>query len=160
MTFLAVPLARLALSFGPADYVALMVLSFALLGTMSEGKAVKTWIAVALGLVLAMVGVDGGTGVERFTFGSLELLGGIDFTSLTIGLFAVAEILILAEGLVSGVVSRSSIVSDSRSRVMAVAAVLAAINMTVTNSMSTIMDSHNWAWSAFILGWLLNWPVQ
>ncbi|MCR4524577.1 MULTISPECIES: tripartite tricarboxylate transporter permease [Bosea] len=107
MTFLAVPLTRLALSFGPADYVALMVLSFALLGTMSEGKAVKTWIAVALGLLFAMVGVDGGTGVERFTFGSLELLGGIDFTSLTIGLFAVAEILFLAEGMISGVVSRT-----------------------------------------------------
>jgi putative tricarboxylic transport membrane protein len=107
MTFLAVPLARLALSFGPADYVGLMVLSFALLGTMSEGKAVKTWIAVALGLLLAMVGIDGGSGVERFTFGSLELLGGIDFTSLTIGLFAVAEILTLAEGMISGTVSRT-----------------------------------------------------
>jgi putative tricarboxylic transport membrane protein len=107
MTFLAVPLARLALSFSPADYVALMVLSFALLGTMGEGKAVKTWIAVALGLLFAMVGIDGGTGVERFTFGSLELLGGIDFTSLTIGLFAVSEILILVEGLLGSTASRT-----------------------------------------------------
>ncbi|WP_439498894.1 tripartite tricarboxylate transporter permease [Bosea sp. (in: a-proteobacteria)] len=107
MTFLAVPLARLALSFSPADYVALMVLSFALLGTMGEGKAAKTWIAVALGLLFAMVGIDGGTGVERFTFGSLELLGGIDFTSLTIGLFAVSEILVLVEGLMGGAASRT-----------------------------------------------------
>jgi putative tricarboxylic transport membrane protein len=105
MTFLAVPLARLALSFGPADYVALMVLSFALLGTMGEGNAAKTWAAVSLGLLFAMVGVDGGTGVERFTFGSIELVGGIDFTSLTIGLFAVSEVLILVEGLVGGTMS-------------------------------------------------------
>jgi putative tricarboxylic transport membrane protein len=52
-----------------------------------------------------MVGIDGGSGIERFTFGSLELLGGIDFTTLTIGLFAVSEILVVVEGLRSGKVT-------------------------------------------------------
>lgn len=105
MTFLAVPLARLALSFSPSDYVALMALSFALLCTMGEGRPAKTWAALALGLLFAMVGVDGGTGVERFTFGDIELVGGIDFTSLTIGLFAVSEMLFLVETASSGALS-------------------------------------------------------
>lgn len=105
MTFLAVPLARAALSFGPSEYVALMILAFALLTTVGSGSAAKTWAAIALGLLFAMVGVDGGSGVERFTFGSLELLGGIDFTSLTIGLFAVAEVMILVEGAMAGTAS-------------------------------------------------------
>jgi putative tricarboxylic transport membrane protein len=106
LTFLAVPLARVAVSFGPSEYVALMVLAFALLTTMGSGNAAKTWAAIALGLLLAMIGIDGGSGVERFTFGSLELLGGIDFTALTIGLFAVAEVLILVERPLVGAVSR------------------------------------------------------
>lgn len=108
LTFLAVPLARIAVTFGPAEYVALMTLSFTLLATIGEARPAKTWTAIALGLLLAMVGIDGGSGIERFTFGSLELLGGIDFTTLTIGLFAVSEILVVAEGLRSGTVTNYS----------------------------------------------------
>lgn len=104
LTFLAVPLARIAVTFGPAEYVALMTLSFALLATIGAARPAKSWAAIALGFLLAMVGVDGGSGVERFTFNSLELLGGIDFTTLTIGLFAISEIMIVAEGLRSGTV--------------------------------------------------------
>ena len=105
ITFLAVPLARLAVAFSPADYVALIAFSFALLGAMAGESAAKTWAAACLGLLLAIVGIDSGTGVERFTFGSLELLGGIDFTVLTIGLFAVGEILALLEGAAVAAVS-------------------------------------------------------
>ena len=108
LSFLAVPLAKLAVRFGPAEYVSLMVLSFALLVTMGQARMAKTWAAIGLGLLLAMVGVDGGTGVERFTFGSIELLGGIDFTTLTIGLFAVSEILVVIEGMGHGKLSAYS----------------------------------------------------
>jgi putative tricarboxylic transport membrane protein len=97
MTFLSVPLARVAVAFSPADYVALIAFALSLLGAVSDGPAVKAWAAGCLGLLLAMVGVDSGTGVERFTLGSLELLGGIDFTVLAIGLFAIGEILLLIE---------------------------------------------------------------
>ena len=97
MTFLSVPLAKLAVAFSPADYVALIAFALSLLGAVSDGPAIKAWAAGCLGLLLAMVGVDSGTGVERFTLGSLELLGGIDFTVLAIGLFAIGEILLLIE---------------------------------------------------------------
>ena len=105
MSFLSVPLARAAVGFSPADYVALIAFALSLLGAVAAGNAAKTWAAACLGLLLSMVGVDGGTGVERFTFGSLELLGGIDFTVLAIGLFAVSEILLLLESRLAGIVS-------------------------------------------------------
>lgn len=97
MTFLSVPLARIAVGFSPADYVALIVFALSLLGAVAPGNAVKAWAAGCLGILLALVGVDSGTGVERLTFGSLELLGGIDFTVLAIGLFAIGEVLLLLE---------------------------------------------------------------
>jgi len=97
MTFLSVPLARAAVGFSPADYVALIVFALSLLGAVAPGNAVKAWAAGLFGILLALVGIDSGTGVERLTFGSIELLGGIDFTVLAIGLFAIGEVLLLLE---------------------------------------------------------------
>lgn len=97
MTFLSVPLARVAVGFSPADYVALIVFALSLLGAVAPGNAVKAWAAGGFGILLALVGIDSGTGLERLTFGSLELLGGIDFTVLAIGLFAIGEVLLLLE---------------------------------------------------------------
>jgi len=97
MTFMSVPLARVAVAFSPADYVALIAFALSLLGAVGGVSAPKAWGAGCFGIMLALVGVDSGTGVERFTLGSLELLGGIDFTVLAIGLFAIGEILLLVE---------------------------------------------------------------
>ncbi|WP_424811983.1 tripartite tricarboxylate transporter permease [Roseococcus sp. YIM B11640] len=97
MSFLSVPLARVAVAFSPADYVALIAFALSLLGAVGGASAPKAWAAGALGVMLALVGVDSGTGVERFTGGSLELLGGLDFTVLAVGLFAIGEILLLIE---------------------------------------------------------------
>ncbi|MBY0338054.1 MAG: tripartite tricarboxylate transporter permease [Acetobacteraceae bacterium] len=97
MTFLSVPLAKVAVAFSPADYVALIAFALSLLGAVGGGSAPKAWAAGCLGVLLALVGVDSGTGVERFTGGTLELLGGLEFTVLAIGLFAIGEILLLVE---------------------------------------------------------------
>jgi putative tricarboxylic transport membrane protein len=97
MTFLSVPLAKIAVAFSPADYVALIAFALSLLGAVGGVSAPKAWAAGCLGIMLALIGVDSGTGVERFTMGSFELLGGIDFTILAIGLFAIGEILLLIE---------------------------------------------------------------
>ncbi|TCI00571.1 tripartite tricarboxylate transporter permease [Roseococcus sp. SYP-B2431] len=97
MSFLSVPLARVAVAFSPADYVALIAFALSLLGAVGGASAPKAWAAGCLGILLALIGVDSGTGVERFTAGSLELLGGVDFTVLAVGLFAIGEILLLIE---------------------------------------------------------------
>jgi putative tricarboxylic transport membrane protein len=71
MTFLSVPLARVAVAFSPADYVALIAFALSLLGAVGGASAPKAWAAGCLGILLALIGVDSGTGVERFTAGSL-----------------------------------------------------------------------------------------
>ncbi|WP_219412626.1 tripartite tricarboxylate transporter permease [Pseudonocardia nigra] len=90
---LAPPFAEFALRFGPPEMLAVMLLGLATIVSFSgENKVLGTTMAV-LGLVIAMVGVDTGSGVARFTFGSVDLLSGIPFVEVMIGLFAVGEVL-------------------------------------------------------------------
>jgi len=97
LTLAAPTIARAGLAFGPAEYVALVALALAAAAGIGGGSAAKALAAGAIGLLLATVGTDSGTGIERFTFGELEFLDGIDFTVMVIGLFAVAEVLELIE---------------------------------------------------------------
>ncbi|NNE06616.1 MAG: tripartite tricarboxylate transporter permease [Xanthomonadales bacterium] len=86
-----------ALSFGPAEYFALMVFAIATLGGMLGGKPVKALLGCFIGITLATVGIDSGTGVYRLTFGSIHLSDGIQFIVVVIGLFAISEILVMLE---------------------------------------------------------------
>ena len=97
MTFFGPLLAKLAITFGPPEYVALMVFAFATLSSLVGRNPVKTLLGAVLGLMIATVGVDANTGVNRFTFGIPDLFSGIDFLVVVIGLFGVAEILHLVE---------------------------------------------------------------
>ena len=90
-------LARWALSFGPAEYFALMVFAIATLGGMLGGKPVKALLGCFIGLALATVGIDSGTGVYRLTFGDVHLSDGVQFIVVVIGLFAISEILVMLE---------------------------------------------------------------
>ena len=63
MTFMSVPLARVAVAFSPADYVALIAFALSLLGAVGGVSAPKAWGAGCFGIMLALVGVDSGTGV-------------------------------------------------------------------------------------------------
>jgi len=97
ITLFAPLLSKWALSFGPAEYFALMVFAISTLGGMLGGKPAKALLGCLIGLSLAMVGIDSGTGVYRLTFGSLHLSDGIQFIVLVIGLFAISEILVMLE---------------------------------------------------------------
>jgi putative tricarboxylic transport membrane protein len=90
-------LVKVALLFGPAEYFALFTLAFATLGGISSRNQAKAALAAALGLGIAMVGIDGSTGVTRFTFGNIHLLDGIDFLVAIVGLFAISEVLLFME---------------------------------------------------------------
>lgn len=89
-------LSRVAYSFGPPEYFALAVFGLSMLATISGESAIKNLIGGALGLLLATVGMDFTTGVERFTFGHYELSEGVHFIPVMIGLFAGTEFLIQA----------------------------------------------------------------
>ncbi|MCB1423825.1 MAG: tripartite tricarboxylate transporter permease, partial [Nitratireductor sp.] len=79
LVFLAPQLVKVALLFGTAEYFALFVLAFATLGGLSSRNQAKAALAAGIGLAISMVGVDGQTGVPRFTFGEVHFYDGIDF---------------------------------------------------------------------------------
>lgn len=97
LVFLAPQLVKVALLFGPAEYFALYVLAFATLGGVSSVNQSKAAFAAALGLAIAMVGVDGQTGVPRFSFDNVHFYDGIDFLVAIVGLFALSEVLVFLE---------------------------------------------------------------
>ncbi len=90
-------LAEWAIRFGPAEYFALMVFAFAALSSLAGGSLMRGLAATAFGLLLATVGLDPNSAIPRFTFGQIKLLDGMDFVVVTIGLFAVSEVLQLLE---------------------------------------------------------------
>ncbi|WP_114287855.1 tripartite tricarboxylate transporter permease [Candidatus Halocynthiibacter alkanivorans] len=84
-------LSRLAYNFGPPEYFALALFGLSMLATISGESAIKNLIGGAIGVLIATVGMDFTTGIERFTFGNWELSEGINFIPVMIGLFAGAE---------------------------------------------------------------------
>ncbi len=95
-------LANWAIAFGPAEYFVLMVFAITCLSGLVSDQPVKTMVAALIGLSLAMVGVDAVTGVYRFTFDSVNLSDGIQFTTIVIGFFSISEILIMLEHTATG----------------------------------------------------------
>jgi putative tricarboxylic transport membrane protein len=94
LMFFAPWLASVALSFGPPEYAALMFMSFVLIIGLTSTSVVKGAACLAVGLFLAVVGVDVMTGAPRFTFGQVDFVDGIDFVPVAMGVFGIAEVLI------------------------------------------------------------------
>jgi putative tricarboxylic transport membrane protein len=86
-------LASVALEFGPPEFFALMLLGLILLVTFSSGALIPGLISALIGLCLAIPGTDFVEGTPRLTFGSQELMDGISFVPVIMGLYGVAEIL-------------------------------------------------------------------
>ena len=87
------PLAKVALSFSSPEYFALMALGLAMVVLLAGRSLVKALLAMLVGLWIAGMGTDLFTAVSRFTFGQSELLDGVDFVIVAIGVFAVGEVL-------------------------------------------------------------------
>jgi putative tricarboxylic transport membrane protein len=91
--FAAVPLAKLALAFGPSEMFAVVVLAMTIMISISSKSMAKGLLAGMIGLFIATIGRDPITGDARFTFGIRDLNGGLDFIAVIIGLFGIAELL-------------------------------------------------------------------
>ncbi|TQN38051.1 putative tricarboxylic transport membrane protein [Blastococcus colisei] len=94
LTFLAPVMAELAIEFGPPEFFGLMAFGLTTIVLLAGDSVLKGILSAVLGLLLATVGSDIVSGTARFTFGQLELLDGIDFVIVAIGVFAVAEVLV------------------------------------------------------------------
>ncbi|GAB4359521.1 MAG: tripartite tricarboxylate transporter permease [Kiloniellaceae bacterium] len=90
------PLAQVALIFTPPAYFALGILGLSVIASLSSGSLIKGLMAGVIGLMIATVGTDPISGVNRFTYGSPELLGGVPFILVMVGVFAVSELLVQA----------------------------------------------------------------
>ena len=96
LTFTAPALANLALTFGPAEYFALIVLGFTTISSVLGGTLARGLLSLFFGLALGLVGIDLQTGQARYTLGLPQLLDGIDVVVVAVGLFAVGETLFQA----------------------------------------------------------------
>lgn len=92
LAFAAPALTRVAVQFGPPEYFALAVVALCLSTSFVGSSILKGAIAVLIGLLMGMVGVEYSMGVGRFTFGQVQLLDGIDLVPAIVGLVGLSEI--------------------------------------------------------------------
>ncbi|HEY5635176.1 MAG TPA: tripartite tricarboxylate transporter permease, partial [Burkholderiaceae bacterium] len=102
LTLLSVPLANIALRFGPAEYCVLMFFAMTAVSSLSGRSLARAMIATTFGLMVATVGVDLQSGIPRYTLGIVELEDGVGFLVVVVGLFAISEVLITMEALFRG----------------------------------------------------------
>jgi putative tricarboxylic transport membrane protein len=93
MVIAAPLLVGLALKFGPTEFFALMLVATALLMAFSGRSMIKAVIMALFGFLIATVGMDPAVGAPRFTFGRVELMDGVSFVPVVMGLFGLSEIL-------------------------------------------------------------------
>jgi putative tricarboxylic transport membrane protein len=96
LTLLAPYLVEIAVSFGPEDYFALMVVAFVTVSATFGDSPVRGLTSLFIGLLLGLVGIDILSGQSRLSFGIPELYDNIEVTTLAVGLFAVGEALYVA----------------------------------------------------------------
>ncbi|PZX48463.1 putative tricarboxylic transport membrane protein [Cereibacter changlensis] len=97
LAFIAPSLAKVALSFGPHEYFAIAVFSLTLIATLSSGSMAKGIFAGVLGFAVSTVGIAPVDATTRFTFDQVELNAGFSILTVLVGMFAVAEIIKVAE---------------------------------------------------------------
>jgi len=96
VVFFAPVLVRLATLFGPAEYFALAAFAFVAISAVVAESVIRGLIALGIGLSLALVGIDGQSGAERFTLGLPQFFDGISIIVITVGLLALGEVLHVA----------------------------------------------------------------
>ena len=85
-------LALIALKFGPPEFTILIIFALFITGSVAKESIIKGRISTFFGVLIAVIGLDPITTVPRFSFGSVNMMGGFSFMPLLIGLFAVSEI--------------------------------------------------------------------
>lgn len=93
LIFFAGVLAQFALSFGSPEFFTLIVFSLTIIASVSGDVLLKGLGSACLGLLLSIVGLDLIYGTNRFIFGQVELMSGLNFIPVLIGLFALPEVL-------------------------------------------------------------------
>ncbi|WP_128255645.1 tripartite tricarboxylate transporter permease [Falsirhodobacter deserti] len=114
LVFIAPSLAQVALAFGPHEYFAIAVFSLTLIATLSSGSMVKGVFAGVLGFAVSTVGIAPVDAIPRFTFGMVELNAGFNILTVLVGMFAIAEVIKVAETARSSAAASSTAAPDVR----------------------------------------------
>lgn len=91
--------ANIAIKFSPRDFFLVAMLGLLLVGSLSKGSLAKGIFTAGLGVLLGLVGMDPLDGSQRFTFGQLSLMNGVNFIVALLGLFGMSEVLYQLKGL-------------------------------------------------------------
>lgn len=86
-------LAEFAIKFSSYEYFWLACLGLSCAVVVSTGSTLKGLVSLLIGLFIATIGIDITAGHPRFTFGNVEMMGGISFIPAMIGMFAISEVL-------------------------------------------------------------------
>ncbi len=90
-------LAEIGLHFGPTEVAALIFMALTSIGWLLGDDPIKGLVAAAIGVILSTIGIDGASGVARYSFGNLNLIGGLSFVPLVIGMFGFSQVLDMME---------------------------------------------------------------
>ena len=93
LTFVAPPLATIAIRFGPPEYFSLLVLGLTLLIYLAHGSMIKALMMACVGLLMSFIGLDNISGYERFTYGIATLEDGLGLVPVAVGVFGLGEVL-------------------------------------------------------------------
>ena len=137
LTFVAPPMVKLAIKFGPPEYFSLMCLGLVVLTFLSSKSMINALMMACLGLLTGMIGTDTVTGAQRFTFGISDLYDGAGIVPVIMGLFGISELLLNLEAKFE-----TSIITNR-----------------VTNLFPTLQDwsRSKWAIIERNLNWLFSW---
>ena len=139
LSFLAPFVAEFAIQIGPVEYVALMLVAFLTVGALLGASVLRGLASLALGLFIALIGVDALTGQQRYTFSNPFLADGIDVVLVAVGLFAVGEALYVASRMRHGPVKV----------------------IPVTGGWTTWMKKDDWkrSWKPWLRGTFIGFPI-
>lgn len=93
LVLIALPLSRVALSFGPPELFSLMVFGLSMVIGLAGKSIGKALLIAFFGLAIAVVGQDPILANQRFSFGRLELMGGVDLIAVIMGMFGISDLL-------------------------------------------------------------------
>jgi len=111
LMILAIPLARIALAFGPAEYFSLALMGLTLIASLSK-DVFKGLIAGSLGLLIATVGLDPFAGMVRYGFGNVNLITGFEIIPFYMGIFALSQVMYLLYEKIKRVKAEEKVISE------------------------------------------------
>lgn len=97
LIFVCVPLAKFSLRFGPAEYFSLIVMGMLTIVFVGGKSVIKSLLSAVVGLALGTVGSDVVQGAPRFVYGIPQLMDGVSFVTVVMGVFGIGEVLVSAE---------------------------------------------------------------